>query len=133
MLNNIYLFLLNFKMSNNNSFIHNRSIFVVILCFVFSFNTKAQINDIIGHSNQSYKKYKIEFEIKDEIKIDLKLLSYINFDKYVYLRKPSERVEVVDDITGMTIIIYSEEELKIVKEPYFNFVDYPDNVSNKVQ
>lgn len=128
---NINLFLMNLKMNNTGSFICNRSIFVILFYFVFSFSTKAQISDMASQSYQSLKKYRIEFEIKDEVKVDLELLSKINFDNYIHLRKPDERVEVIDNVTGKTLIIYSEEELQIVRKPDLEFLDYPVNLNGK--
>jgi len=84
---------------------------------------------IVNERVPSYTKYKVEFEIKGIEKIDMQLLDKIDFEKYIPLRKQHERVEVTDDVTGKTLIIYSKDELKIVREP--DYIIIIDNKNKK--
>lgn len=61
--------------------------------------------------------YKKTFEIKDVQNPDNATLSRIDMSKYWKFMNATQRVEVIDDVTNLTLILYSHSESKA-------FIDY---------
>lgn len=89
-----------------------------IFCFLFfqffsikSFcqTSKSGIYTSDGNRLDEYKK---TFEIKNNANPSKKLLSEIDISKYWEFAKKTERTEVYDSISKVTLILYSIEETK---------------------
>lgn len=65
--------------------------------------------------------YGVEFIIKGIDTAGLDVLCKISIEKYAPLRKKNERVEIKDTETGLIIVLFSEKELQVIRQPYYTF------------
>ncbi len=78
--------------------------------------------------------YKKTFEIKEILNPDNTTLSKIDMSKYWKFINASQRIEVLDDVTDLTLILYSRSESETLID--FNsvlIVMPPDHVRDKTK
>jgi hypothetical protein len=75
--------------------------------------------------------YGVDFEIKGVDTAGLETLVKIDIARYLPLRKPNERVEITDTISGVTIVLYSEKEMQVIRYPYYRFEPYSNGRKNE--
>lgn len=101
-----------------------QKLFVGIVIFLLSnTNLFAQTSSNI-ESNLACKVYGVDFIVKNEPKVSIDILLQIDILPYLALRHENIDIEVYENITGKTLVIYSEEQMKVVREPIYNYSDF---------
>lgn len=88
-------------------------IFLLITVFSYSQSSLSQQPTKPGMylaDGTKVNEYKKTFEIKNNPNPDANTLSKIDVSKYWKLMSATKRVEVVDTVTGLTLILYSHNE-----------------------
>lgn len=86
--------------------------------FFFSMVSYGQISSVVQSKpagiylpdGTKVNEYKKTFEIKENANPDQMTLSKIDVSKYWKFINPTQRVEVIDDVTDLTLILYSRSE-----------------------
>lgn len=90
-------------------------IFIISAVFTYGQNTSVQQPTKPGMylpDGSKLDEYKKTFEIKNNSNPDANTLSKIDVSKYWKLMNATKRVEVLDLVTNLTLILYSHEETK---------------------
>ena len=91
--------------------------FIFVFCGLYSLaqnsvkNSSGQ-NSAVASDKTTLGQYRKTFEIKNNSNPDKATLSKIDISKYDNLRKDLERVQATDELTGFTIVLYSNYEIK---------------------
>lgn len=91
------------------------SFFSLITMFIYGQNPndkQAMVPGIYLPDGSKLNEYKKTYEIKGVANPDNETLSRIDMSKYWKSMNLNNRVEVVDDVTGLTLILYSHTEQK---------------------
>ncbi len=102
-------------------------------CFTIWFNLQSYSQNLDKKCpcETTCKLYGTSFLVKNIEKVDPCILQKIDISQYLLMKTPSENVEVVDNTTGLILIIFSDEELKVAREPIYKHDDFILNEQKK--
>lgn len=95
-------------------------LFFVILCSVQAkAQTESRIKETYIHGQKPFSsvedRINIDFEIKGNPQVSKTTLAQIDLIAVEQHRQPNTRTEIVDTLTGLTLVVYSAEETTLKK------------------
>ena len=88
------------------------------LSFVLACFTLLVTNVLAQNARSASTRYKRDFEIKGVVNPDNALLQKIDLSRFDYLRQADKRVEAKDAVNNIIIILYSENEIRKMKQEH---------------
>lgn len=104
---------------------------VLAISMLFCIGISAQSTSRKVEANQTLtniERLNIDFEVKDVQTPDLNLLNAINLSEFENQRKENEDVEIFEEVSGYTIILYSKIKVADRKRNIYN--NEPSNSNN---